>query len=80
MRIVVVEDERTLAGFVEQALRAEGCAPTVVHTGTRGAADWRRLASLMIVSGASHEGGRAAGAAPKDGRAVDIHDQPPTAS
>jgi len=33
MRILVVEDERTLAGFIEQALRAEGYAPTVVHDG-----------------------------------------------
>ena len=30
MRILVVEDERTLAGFIEQALRAEGHAATVV--------------------------------------------------
>ena len=35
MRILVVEDERTLAGFIEQALRAEGYAPTVVHDGER---------------------------------------------
>jgi DNA-binding response OmpR family regulator len=35
MRILVVEDERTLAGFVEQSLRAEGHAPTVVHDGER---------------------------------------------
>jgi DNA-binding response OmpR family regulator len=33
MRILVVEDERTLAGFIEQALRAEGHAVTVVHDG-----------------------------------------------
>ena len=33
MRILVVEDERTLAGFIEQALRAEGYVPTVVHDG-----------------------------------------------
>ena len=33
MRILVAEDERTLAGFVEQALRAEGHAVTVVHDG-----------------------------------------------
>ena len=36
MRILVVEDERTLAGFIEQALRAEGYAVTVVHDGERG--------------------------------------------
>jgi DNA-binding response OmpR family regulator len=39
MRILVVEDERTLAGFIEQALRAEGYAPTVVHDGDAGAAE-----------------------------------------
>jgi DNA-binding response OmpR family regulator len=33
MRILVVEDERTLAGFLEQALRAEGHEVTVVHDG-----------------------------------------------
>jgi DNA-binding response OmpR family regulator len=36
MRILVVEDERTLAGFVEQSLQAEGYAVTVVHDGERG--------------------------------------------
>jgi DNA-binding response OmpR family regulator len=36
MRILVVEDERTLAGFVEQSLRAEGYAVTVVHDGLQG--------------------------------------------
>jgi DNA-binding response OmpR family regulator len=36
MRILVVEDERTLAGFMAQALRAEGYAPTVVHDGDAG--------------------------------------------
>ena len=39
MRILVVEDERTLAGFIEQALRAEGYAPTVVHDGDDGIAE-----------------------------------------
>src|SRR5215218_7504835 len=39
MRILVVEDERTLAGFVEQALRAEGYAPMVVHDGDAGIAE-----------------------------------------
>jgi DNA-binding response OmpR family regulator len=33
MRILVVEDERTLAGFVEQALEAEGYAVTLAHDG-----------------------------------------------
>lgn len=33
MRILVVEDERTLAGFIEQSLRAEGYAVTTVHDG-----------------------------------------------
>ena len=33
MRILVVEDERTLAGFIEQSLRAEGYAVTVAHDG-----------------------------------------------
>ena len=36
MRIVVIEDERALAGFIEQALRAEGYSPTVVHDGIAG--------------------------------------------
>jgi DNA-binding response OmpR family regulator len=36
MRIVVVEDERALAGFIAQALRAEGYSPTVVHDGAAG--------------------------------------------
>ena len=39
MRILVVEDERTLAGFVEQALRAEGYVPTAVHDGDDGIAE-----------------------------------------
>ena len=36
MRILVIEDERTLAGFTEQALRAEGYAVTVAHDGENG--------------------------------------------
>lgn len=36
MRILVVEDERTLAGFIEQALAAEGYAVTVAHDGEHG--------------------------------------------
>lgn len=35
MRILVVEDERTLAGFIEQGLRAEGHTVTTVHDGER---------------------------------------------
>ena len=38
MRILVVEDERTLAGFIEQALPAEGHAVTVCHDGESGEA------------------------------------------
>ena len=38
MRILVVEDERTLAGFIEQGLRAEGHAVTVCHDGESGEA------------------------------------------
>jgi DNA-binding response OmpR family regulator len=38
MRILVVEDERALAGFIEQSLRAEGYAVTVVHDGAAGEA------------------------------------------
>jgi DNA-binding response OmpR family regulator len=38
MRILVIEDERTLAGFVEQSLRAEGYAVTVAHDGESGQA------------------------------------------
>ena len=38
MRILVVEDERTLAGFIKQGLRAEGHAVTVCHTGEEGEA------------------------------------------
>jgi DNA-binding response OmpR family regulator len=38
MRILVVEDERTLAGFIEQSLRAEGHAVTVCHDGPGGEA------------------------------------------
>ena len=33
MRILLVEDERTLAGFIEHSLRAEGYAVTVAHDG-----------------------------------------------
>jgi DNA-binding response OmpR family regulator len=36
MRILVVEDEHTLARFIEQALAAEGYAVTVAHDGERG--------------------------------------------
>jgi DNA-binding response OmpR family regulator len=39
MRILVVEDEPMLAGFIEQALRAEGYSSTVVHDGERGEAE-----------------------------------------
>ena len=39
MRILVVEDEPTLAGFIEQALSAEGYSPTVVHDGEQGEAE-----------------------------------------
>ena len=38
MRILVVEDERTLAGFIEQSLRSEGHAVTVCHDGDSGEA------------------------------------------
>ena len=38
MRILVVEDERTLAGFIDQALRSEGHAVTVCHDGETGEA------------------------------------------
>lgn len=38
MRVLVIEDERTLAGFVEQSLRAEGYAVTVRHDGPSGEA------------------------------------------
>jgi DNA-binding response OmpR family regulator len=38
MRILVIEDERTLAGFIEQSLRAEGHAVTVCHDGDSGEA------------------------------------------
>ncbi len=38
MRILVIEDERTLAGFIEQSLRAEGHAVTVCHDGEGGEA------------------------------------------
>ncbi len=38
MRILVIEDERTLAGFIEQSLRADGHAVTVRHDGPSGEA------------------------------------------
>src|ERR1035437_9625402 len=38
MRILVVEDERTPASFIEQGLRAEGHAVTVCHDGESGEA------------------------------------------
>src|SRR5512142_744857 len=38
MRILVVEDERTLGAFIEQTLRAEGHAVTVTHDGESGEA------------------------------------------
>ena len=38
MRILVIEDERTLAGFIEQSLRSEGYAVTVRHDGPSGEA------------------------------------------
>jgi DNA-binding response OmpR family regulator len=38
MRILVIEDERTLAGFIEQSLRAEGHAVTVCTDGDSGEA------------------------------------------
>ena len=38
MRILVIEDERTLAGFAEQSLRSEGYAVTVCHDGPSGEA------------------------------------------
>ncbi|HLJ03397.1 MAG TPA: response regulator transcription factor [Solirubrobacteraceae bacterium] len=33
MRILVIEDEQTLAGFIEQSLRADGYAVTICHDG-----------------------------------------------
>jgi DNA-binding response OmpR family regulator len=38
MRILVIEDERTLAGFIEQSLRADGYAVTVCGDGLTGEA------------------------------------------
>ena len=38
MRILVIEDERTLAGFIEQSLRTAGYAVTVAHDGESGEA------------------------------------------
>ena len=39
MRILVVEDERTLAGFIEQSLLAEGYAVTVANDGEQGTSE-----------------------------------------
>ena len=36
MRILVIEDERTLARFIDQSLRAEGHAVTVCNDGDSG--------------------------------------------
>ena len=36
MRILVIEDERTLAGFIDQSLRSEGYAVSTVHDGPAG--------------------------------------------
>ncbi len=36
MRILVIEDERALAGFIEQSLRAESYAVTIAHDGQSG--------------------------------------------
>jgi two-component system, OmpR family, response regulator len=38
MRILVIEDEQMLAGFIEQSLRADGHAVTVCHDGPAGEA------------------------------------------
>jgi DNA-binding response OmpR family regulator len=38
MRILVIEDERTLAGFIDQSLHAEGYAVSVRHDGDSGEA------------------------------------------
>jgi DNA-binding response OmpR family regulator len=38
MQVLVIEDERTLAGFIEQSLRAEGYAVKVVGDGEHGEA------------------------------------------
>ena len=38
MRILVIEDERALAGFIEQSLRADGYAVAVCHDGLTGEA------------------------------------------
>jgi DNA-binding response OmpR family regulator len=37
-RIPVIEDERTLPGFIEHSLRTEGYAVTVAHDGESGEA------------------------------------------
>jgi DNA-binding response OmpR family regulator len=36
MRVLVVEDERKLAGLIKQGLEEEGCLVTAAHTGTDG--------------------------------------------
>ena len=50
MRILVVEDERTLAGFVEQSLRSEGHTVTVCRQALLRVdaqlAGWRRPAPI----------------------------------
>jgi DNA-binding response OmpR family regulator len=38
MQILVIEDERTLAGFIAQSLQAEGHVATIVHNGESGEA------------------------------------------
>lgn len=38
MRVLVIEDEQTLAGFIEQSLHADGYAVTTCHDGPRGEA------------------------------------------
>jgi DNA-binding response OmpR family regulator len=38
MRVLVIEDERTLASFIEQSLRAEGHSVTLCHDGRSGEA------------------------------------------
>jgi DNA-binding response OmpR family regulator len=36
MRVLIVEDERKLAGLIKQGLEEEGCLVTTAHTGTDG--------------------------------------------
>jgi DNA-binding response OmpR family regulator len=38
MRVLVIEDARTLAGFIEQSLHADGYAVAVCHDGPSGEA------------------------------------------